>query len=109
MTEQEIEKEVAFLRANFAFEGMKLTKDDERDARAILRGEAMADELIAKALRECDARKEQGVGQMTNDLTTEMEVLDEYAAGVLADFDRYLIKHGQEYGDGSPVGEKALT
>lgn len=57
LTETEIEKEVAFLRANFAFEGMKLTEDDERDARAILRGEATADELIAKALRECDARK----------------------------------------------------
>jgi hypothetical protein len=45
---------------------------------------------------------------MTNDLLIEIEVLNEYAAGVLADFDRYLIKHGQDYSDGSPVGEKGV-
>ena len=57
MTEKEIDKAIAESRANFAFEGMYLTEEDERDARSILRGEITADEAIARIIKEIPGKK----------------------------------------------------
>ncbi len=57
MTDKEIEKGLAEIRANFAFEGIHLTPQNERDARDIMSGRVTADEVVARIIRDLKNKK----------------------------------------------------